>query len=363
MGRGGRTSKARRESDEAGAEVRVPRALWPRSTADRALPPPPAPACWTEGRRAAEGLRGKAGPLRQGARFGPAEHAPRSLVPTEGGSRGATATGPSVAGHGVRLFFPRVGGLRGGLRTPGGEGGLRAAAKLRGASTAQARQDLLGVAGRALRFPGTRAPGSRRRPSPQPRGGSDTQRPCREVQAPPLGSRREGRRLSRFPLVVTSGHPQERRPRSADCPAGHFPFPSPSFLPGSRPSAGRSCGAAVPGRAGRGAAAALGCDPEQFHFWILPGCDGRASGVGVEGGDTQACRGPGLGTPGEGWLFTPGVSRAPRLPAFSTDPPPRRGFHSAVTGAAAPPQQPPPPRGLPTPGEAPSGVGGRRSEL
>ena len=109
--------------------------------------------------------------------------------------------------------------------------------------------------------------------------------------------------------MVTLGHPRERRPRSADCPAGHFPSPSPSFLRGSRPRAGRSCRAAVPGRAGRGAAAALGCDPEQFHFWILPRCDGRASGVGVEGGHTGVPR-AGARDPGGGMTFySRGVTR------------------------------------------------------
>lgn len=58
------------------------------------------------------------------------------------------------------MFFTRVGGLRGGLRTPGGEGGLSAAAKLLGTSTAKAGQDLVGAAGRTLWFLGTRAPAS-----------------------------------------------------------------------------------------------------------------------------------------------------------------------------------------------------------
>lgn len=65
-----------------------------------------------------------------------------------------------VAGHGVRLFFTRVGGLRGGLRTPGGEGGLSAAAKLLGASPAKAGQDLVGATRPALGFSGTRASAS-----------------------------------------------------------------------------------------------------------------------------------------------------------------------------------------------------------
>lgn len=90
----------------------------------------------------------------------------------------------------------------------------------------------------------------------QPRGGSDTQRPWRGVQAPPLGSRCECRRLSRFPLVVTSGHPQERRPRSADCPAGALPLPLPQFPPRQ--------------------------SPERWE--ILRGCSARKGGAGRSGG-------------------------------------------------------------------------------
>lgn len=140
--------------------------------------------------------------------------------------------------------------------------------------------------------------------------------------------------------MVTRGHPQERRPRSADCPAGHFPFPSPSFLPGSRPSPGRSCGAAVPGRAGRGAAAALGCDPEQFHFWILARCEGTASGVGVEVGGDTGVRRAGAQDPGGGMSFyPPGVTRPMPLPLplhFPSPPPPPHATGSTTLSPELP---------------------------
>lgn len=238
------------------------------------------------------------------------------------------------------------------------EEGLSATSKRRGALRGQ------GQAGPAptrrapvLRLPGPTPPPSDGAEPAQPRGFSDTQRPWREVQAPLLVLRSS--RAARFPLVVTSGYPQERRPRSADCPAGHFPFPSPSFLPCRLQSAGRSCTAAVPGRAGRGAAAALGSDPSSFTSGSYPGCDGRVPGEGVEGRHTAMPRSSARHPKRGMGFYSRGVTRPTPSSIFH----PPHGFHSAVPGAAAPPQQPPPPRGLPTPGEAPSGVGGRRSEL
>lgn len=168
-----------------------------------------------------------------------------------------------------------------------------------GIGGANARQNLAGaVAGSS----------HSRRPAPwpaQPRGCSDTQRPWWEVQALFAPLLVKGRRPSRFPLVVTSGHPGERRPRSADCPAGPLSSPPPASSL-QAPERWEILQAAVSGRAGRGAAPALGCDLEQFHFWIPPGCDGRVPGWGWRG-DTRAGRGPVLGTPSEGWFLLLGV--------------------------------------------------------
>lgn len=200
-----------------------------------------------------------------------------------------------------------------------------------------------------------------RRPAPwpaQPRGCSDTQRPWWEVQALFAPLLVKGRRPSRFPLVVTSGHPGERRPRSADCPAGPLSSPPPASSL-QAPERWEILQAAVSGRAGRGAAPALGCDLEQFHFWIPPGCDGRVpgwGGRGIRGRAEVQCSGPRVRG---GFYSSVSCTSHPRPVRF----PSPYGFHSAVPRAVAPPQLPPPPRGLPTPGEAPSGVGGRRSEL
>lgn len=129
----------------------------------------------------------------------------------------------------------------------------------------------------------------------------------------------KGRRLSRFPLVVTGGHPRARRPRSADDPAGHFLFPSPGFLPaGARALGDPAGGSARKGGAGR--SAALGCDPERFHFWIPPRAFWESTWVGVQG-DPGAGRGPAPGTPSERWAFSPG-GHAPHAPSHFPPPPP-----------------------------------------
>lgn len=185
MRRGRCTSKARPESDEAGVresssrsgtaaqeegDLDPPPALWLPSPRPPSPPPPttrPALGCWAGGRRAVGELRsrGKAGPLRQGARFGASEYAPRSLELLEEARVAPQQWAHPSRGPGLVCSSLPVGGLRGGLRTPGVEGGLSVAAKPRGASAAKARQDLRGAAGPGLPLPGTRAPAFRRRPS------------------------------------------------------------------------------------------------------------------------------------------------------------------------------------------------------
>lgn len=182
--------------------------------------------------------------------------------------------------------------------------------------------------------------------TPSGRGGKC--RRCSRLSGCEVGAHRG------FHSWLPAGTPGSEGP-AVQTPAGPHSSPPPASSLQS-PSAGRSCRAAVSGRAGRGAAPALGCDLERFHFWILPGVMGEYLGGG--GGGYGAGRGPVLGTPGGGG-FHSAVSCTPRpRPVHFPSP---DGFHSAVPRAVAPPQLPPPPRGLPTPGEAPSGVGGRRS--
>lgn len=155
----------------------------------------------------------------------------------------------------------------------------------------------------------------------QPRCCSATQRPFREL----------------WPADVSRGSPV------GSCA---LPLPLPRFL-AAIGGAGCSYLAAVPGRAGRGAAAALGCDPGGF----TSGSHSAGAGRG----------GPGWGRQGRYLRAggTPGVSRDPRLPALPTAP----RLHSTVPRSVACPQRPPPRRGYKTPREAPGGVGGRRGEL
>lgn len=147
-------------------------------------------------------------------------------------------------------------------------------------------------------------PASQRLPLPQA-----PSRVSRAAAVTPSGRRGKcGRRsLASRAWVSPGSHPGYARapPRRAAarcrCPRGTSPAPPP-FPPRRRPSAGRSCATAVPGRAGRGAVAALGCDPGSFTSGSPSGCDGTAWG---RRGDTRACRDPALGTPMRGGLLLP----------------------------------------------------------
>lgn len=116
--------------------------------------------------------------------------------------------------------------------------------------------------------------------------------------------------------------------RAALCPrpAGHFPFPAPVSSLRSLHT-GRPCPAAVPGRAGRGAAASLGCDPGGFTSGSRSGGDGRVQGGGDGGkGGCRRARADAR----DPW----GVTRP--TPSCASHP---ARVHSAVSGPAAPPQR------------------------
>lgn len=81
--------------------------------------------------------------------------------------------------------------------------------------------------------------------------------------------------------------------------------------------------------------------------------------MGVEG-DTQACRGPALGTPSGGGFYFWSVTRPTPVSVFHPFPQ-RAPLHCPRSCRTSPAAAAP--RELPTPGEAPSGVGDRRSEL
>ena len=87
--------------------------------------------------------------------------------------------------------------------------------------------------------------------------------------------------------MVTSGHPQERRPRFADCPTGHFPFPSPSFLPCSRRALGDPARLQCPEGRGGAQRRRWAVTLSSFTSGSCLGCDGRVPGLGEEAGDTR----------------------------------------------------------------------------
>lgn len=218
------------------------------------------------------------------------------------------------------------------------EEGLSASTKHRGHRGAKARQNFAGAAGSGPRTPGDQCPRLPRRPgrlsraaavTPSGRGGK-----CK--RCPLLSGRKVGasrgfhRGYRRAPPGVKAALCRLSR--------GALPLPRPQLPPSSRPSAGRSCRAAVPGRAGWRAAPALGCDLEQFHFWILLGLCWESTRVGLEEGHA-AGRGPALETPSEGWASTAGCTRPTppsvfRLPMGSTPLAPSCRSSPAATASA-----------------------------
>lgn len=131
--------------------------------------------------------------------------------------------------------------------------------------------------------------------------------------------------------------------RGSPVGSGALALPLPRFKNALR-GAGSSYLAAAPGRAGRGAAAALGCDPGGFTS------GSRFAGAGREG----------LGWGGQGrYPWAGGVWRSGPLGCHATHAflrlPSAPRLHSAVPRSVACPQRPPPRRGC----RPPRGAGWR----
>lgn len=230
------------------------------------------------------------------------------------------------------------------------EGGLSASSKHRGASGGEGQGRPRGRGGPAPWDPLPRLPAAPSRLSRAaavtPSGGGGK---CKRLS---LGSRCYKVRASRGSHSwLRAGTPRGEGLALQTARRGTSPSPPPVSSPAVARALGDPARLQCPEGRGGAQRRRWAVTLSSFTSGSCSGCEGRVPGLGEEGGHT-ARRGPALRTPSKGWVFTPGVSRDPRLPSFSVPPPRPMGStplspelpllpsSSRLRGGCRPPERP-----------------------